>query len=252
MGRVIWKGYMHADGLGGAFHESTTKGLVNVDQVKNSGAWGTSHEFGHVNQTRPGMLWNGTTEVTVNLFSQVVNLDFNPNEVRLEHEGCGTLDKHWVRGGRFDCYINSAIVNRQLWQFQVGPDDGGKQPGERRGDQFVALCPMWQLYLYNTLACGDKLFYPRIFKDVRDTDERQMKLGELVTRYMIRCCDSAKLDLTDFFLQVGMLSPMNRYIEDYSSRWCTITEEMCRQQVPQAGIPRHLLHYGQQLRNFPR
>lgn len=234
MGRVMWRGYMHADGLGGAFHCDTTPGLVNVDQVKQSGAWGTSHEFGHVNQTRPGMKWEGTTEVTVNLFSQLVNMDFNPNEIRLEHENCPSLEKFWIRGGRFDCYVNSALVNRQLWQFQIGPDDGDREPGERRGDQFVALCPMWQLYLYNTLACGNKLFYPLIFKDVRDTDESRMAKGELITRYMKRCCDSAKLDLTDFFLEVGMLAVINRYIEDYSSAWFTITEEMCQDVVKHA------------------
>ena len=228
MGRVIWQGYMHADGLGGAFHCGVTPGIVNVDAARKGGAWGTSHEFGHVNQTRPGLKWEGTTEVTVNLFSQRVNLDFAPGEMRLEHETCPTLEKRWMRGGRFDCYINSALVNRQLWQFQIGPDDGNREPGERRGDQFVALCPLWQLYLYNTVARKDELFYPRIFKDVRDTDESRMRKGEFITRFMTRCCDSAQLDLSDFFREVGMLAIMNRYIEDYSSAWFTITEDMCR------------------------
>ena len=234
MGRVMWRGYMHADHLGAAFHCDTTPGLVNVDKVKESGAWGTSHEFGHVNQTRPGLKWVGTTEVTVNLFSQVVNMEFNPNEIRLEHERCPSLEKYWIRGGRFDCYINSALVNRQVWQFQIGPDDGSREPGERRGDQFVALCPMWQLYLYNTVVLGNKLFYPRIFKDVRDTDESGMKNGEIITRFMTRCCDAAKLNLTDFFLETGMLTVMNRFIEDYSSGWVTITEDMCRQVIAHA------------------
>ncbi len=234
MGRVIWQGYMHADGLGGAFHCSVTPGIANVDQAKKGGSWGTSHEFGHVNQTRPGLNWEGTTEVTVNLFAQRVNLDFAPNEMRLEHETCPTLEKRWMRGGRFDCYVNSALVNRQLWQFQIGPDDGQREPGERRGDQFVALCPLWQLYLYNTVARGDELFYPRIFKNVRDTDESTMRKGEFITRFITRCCDSAQLDLSDFFIKTGMLAVMNRYIEDYSSAWFTITEDMCRQALKHA------------------
>lgn len=233
MGRVMWSGYMHADGLGGAYHCDTTPGLVNVDEVSKQG-WGTAHEFGHVNQTRPGMLWSGTTETTVNLFSQLVNLNFNPADVRLEHENCGTLDGSWVRGGRFDCYINSAIVNRELWQYQKGPDDGNRQPGERCGDSFVILCPMWQMYLYNTVALGNKLFYPRIFKDVRDTDESKMKQGELRMKYLDRCCDAAGLDFSDFFLQTGMLATMNRYVNDYSSRWMTITGDMCRQSLKHA------------------
>lgn len=229
MGRTNWntKTYMHADGLGGSYVVTETPGLVNVDQVRQSGAWGTSHEFGHVNQTRPGMMWAGTAETTVNIFSQVVNYAFNPQEVRLEHENCPTLDGPWVRGGRFDTYVNSALVHRELWQFQRGSDDGKRQPGERCGDCFVILCPMWQLYLYNTVARGNELFYPRIFKNVRDTDESQWKTGEIRMKYLDRCCDAAQLNFSRFFLETGMLAVMNRYVNDYGSRWVTITEDMC-------------------------
>ena len=54
MGRTNWNTatYMHADGMGGSFVIGATPGLVDVDAVRRSGAWGTSHEFGHVN--RPG------------------------------------------------------------------------------------------------------------------------------------------------------------------------------------------------------
>lgn len=227
MGRVMWQGYMHADGLGGAYHCDTTPGLVNVEGVRKSGAWGTAHEFGHVNQTRPGLKWVGTTEVTVNIFSALVNYTFNPNEVRLEHERCSSLEGIGVRGGRFDCYVNSALVNRELWQFHRGPDNGNLPPGVRCGDHFVTLCPMWQMYLYNTVARGDKLFYPRIFKDVRDTDESRMKQGELRMKYLERCCNSAELDFSDYFLATGMLAPMSRLVDDYGKAWLTITEDMC-------------------------
>lgn len=230
MGRTNWNTatYMHADGLGGSYVISATPGLVDVDEVRRSGAWGTSHEFGHVNQTRPGMLWTGTTETTVNIFSQLVNYTFNPGETRLEHENCRTLEGPWVRGGRFDCFVNSAIVNRELWQFQRGPDDGDRPPGATCGDCFVILCPMWQMYLYNTVAKGNKLFYPRIFKSVRDTDESSRTMGQLRMKYLDRCCDAAGLDFSDYFLETGMLAVMNRYVNDYSSRWMTIDEEMCR------------------------
>jgi hypothetical protein len=230
MGRTNWntRTYMHADGFGGSYVVSETPGLVDVEEVRRSGAWGTSHEFGHVNQTRPGMMWSGTTETTVNLFSQLVNMTFNPQEVRLEHEVCPTLEGYWVRGARFDSYVNSAIVNGELWQFQRGPDDGrNRVPGERCGDCFVILCPMWQMYLYNTVARGNKLFYPTIFKDVRDTDESKWTQGQLRLGYLNRCCNSAKLDFSDFFLHTGMMAVMNRYVNDYSSRWVTITEDMC-------------------------
>ena len=236
LGRANWnkKTYMHADGLGASFVVGVTSGLVKVDEVRRKGAWGTSHEFGHVNQTRPGMMWTGTCETTVNLFSQLVNYRFNPNEVRLEHENCRTLEGPWVRGGRFDCFVNSAIVNRELWQFQRGPDDGDRKPGPICGDSFVILCPMWQMYLYNTEVLGNKLFYPRIFKNVRDTDESKWTVGQLRMKYLDRCCDSARLDFSDYFLHTGMLAVMNRHVNDYSSHWVTITEDMCRASLEHA------------------
>lgn len=230
LGRTNWntQTYMHADGIGASYVISSTPGLVDVDNVRKSGAWGTSHEFGHINQTRPGMMWTGTTETTVNLFSQLVNYDFTPNEVRLEHENCRTLEGPWVRGGRFDCFVNSALVNRELWQFQRGPDDGDQRiPGATCGDCFVILCPMWQMYLYNTVARGNEIFYPRIFKDVRDTDESKLTVGQLRMKYLERCCDAAQLDFSDYFLHCGMLAVMNRYVNDYGSHWVTITEDMC-------------------------
>lgn len=236
MGRANWntQAYMHADGLGGAYVITATPGLVDVDEVRRSGAWGTSHEFGHVNQTRPGMMWTGTCETTVNIFSQLVNYVFNPNEVRLEHEWCHSLDGVHVRGGRFDCFVNSAIVNRELWQFQKGPDDGSRNPGEICGDCFVILCPMWQMYLYNTMAKGNELFYPRIFKNVRDTDESKWTVGQIRMKYLDRCCDAAQLDFSDYFLETGMLAVMNRHVNDYGSHWVTITEDMCRDALEHA------------------
>ena len=236
LGRANWNTstYMHADGMGASFVISCTPGLVDPDEVRKSGAWGTSHEFGHINQTRPGMMWTGTCETTVNIFSQLVNYVFNPDEVRLEHENCRTLEGPWVRGGRFDCYINSAIVNRELWQFQRGPDDGDRHPGPICGDCFVILCPMWQMYLYNTVARGDKLFYPRIFKNVRDTDESKWTEGQIRMKYLDRCCDSARLNFSDFFLETGMLAIMNRFVNDYGSHWVTITEDMCASAISHA------------------
>lgn len=236
LGRANWnkKTYMHADGMGASFVVGVTSGLVDVDEVRRNGAWGTSHEFGHVNQTRPGMMWTGTCETTVNLFSQLVNFRFNPNEVRLEHENCRTLEGPWVRGGRFDCFVNSAIVNHELWQFQRGPDDGDRKPGPICGDSFVILCPMWQMYLYNTEVLGNKLFYPRIFKSVRDTDESKWTVGQTRMKYLDRCCDSAKLDFSDYFLHTGMLAVMNRWVNDYGSHWVTITEDMCRASLEHA------------------
>lgn len=225
-GRAMWSGYMHADGLGAAFHVDTIPGISNPDRLLE-GAWGVAHEFGHVNQTRPGMRWTGMTEVTNNIFSSWTNYRLNPSHMRLEHELTGNADGVRMVGGRFDCYVNNAIVRRQLWLFHAGPDSGTNL-GKRAGDVFVTLCPYWQLQLYIAVAGGKKDFFPNIFHAVRYTDESKMSNGQLQLLFIKRACDAAHLDLTDFFAQVGMLSPMNREMEDYSRAYITITEEMCR------------------------
>ena len=226
-GRVMWGGYMHADGYGAAFHVNTIAGISNPDAL-SKGAWGVAHEFGHVNQTKRGMCWTGMTEVTNNICSSWTNYKVNPKEMRLEHEVISNADGERMRGGRFDCYVNNALVQRRLWIYHGGPDSGNPATlNKRGGDSFVTLCPYWQLQLYMAVARRKTDFYPNIYHDVRTTDESKMTNGEVQLLFMKRACDSAKMDLTDFFLQLGMLSPMDRLVNDYSSQYITITREMC-------------------------
>ena len=234
-GRVQWGGFMHADGLGAAFHVDTLSGLANVDGLTSS-AWGVAHEFGHVNQTRPGMLWIGMGEVTNNICSAWVNYNLNPDDMRLEHEVIQNADNESMRGGRFDCYINNALVRNRLWQFHGGPDFDGilTPPTEHVGDHFVSVCPLWQLMLYFTVARGNTHFYPDIYHDVRVTDETKMTNGELRTLFFKRVCDAAQTDMSDFFVRLGILAPVDRGIDDYGRGWLTVTDEMCKEALAYA------------------
>lgn len=227
-GRAMWKGYMHADGQGAAFHISTIPGIANPDHLNRS-AWGVAHEFGHVNQTRRCMCWTGMTEVTNNIFSAWTNYKLNPSSMRLEHERVGNADGQSMVGGRFDCYVNNAIVRRRIWLYHGGPDTSDDSLGKRAGDVFVTLCPYWQLQLYVAVARGQADFYPNIFREARATDESGLSNGEMQLLFIRRACDSARLNLTEFFVKVGMLSPMNREMEDYSRAYITITDAMCRE-----------------------
>lgn len=225
-GRVMWGGYMHADGMGAAFHVNTIPGIANPETL-SKGAWGVAHEFGHVNQTKRGMCWTGMTEVTNNICSAWTNYKFNPMDMRLEHEHVGNADGQGMIGGRFDCYVNNAIVERRIWLYHGGPDSG-KNLGKRAGDVFVTLCPLWQLQLYMAVARGKQDFYPQIFHNVRMTNEQDMTNGEVQMLFLKRASDAAQLDFTEFFAKVGMLSPLNRVMEDYAVAYITITDEMCR------------------------
>ncbi len=231
-GRVQWSGFMHADGLGGAFHVDTMELLADVDRLRGS-SWGVGHEFGHVNQTRPGMLWHGTTEVTNNICSAWVDYRLEPKYSRLEHEVSANADGVEMRGGRLDCFVDSAVVKGQLWQFHAGPDGGLFRPLEHfgAGDVFVAFAPFWQLMLYNTVARGNRAFYPSIFHDVRATNEEGMTNGELRVRFMRRVCDAAKLNFGEYFVRTGMAAPVDREVDDYGKGFITVTDEMVQEML---------------------
>ncbi len=232
-GRVQWGGFMHADGIGSAYVYSAMKEVANPDNLRKS-VWAIAHEFGHINQCRPGMMWAGSQEVTNNIFSAWCCYCINPTTCRLEHEVTPVIGGRPMRGGRMDCYVNNAIVNRQLWQFQSGPDNGLQNvPGARTGDHFVSVCPLWQLQLYMAVARDKADFYADIHhlarQDASDTPHGQLRL-----QFFTRACDVTGWDLSDFFVKVGIVAPMNRYVEDYSSHMVTITPEMCREAIAHA------------------
>lgn len=231
LGRVVYNGYMFADELGAGFHVDNMDVLCNPDKLNGDPCWGVAHEFGHVNQTEPGMMWKGMTEVTNNLCSLwcQYNLGGGPKNIRTEHEVCegfGGIGR--VRGGHTDAHINSALIAGEAWQFQ---NIGATPHPYVSGDVFATLVPFWQLQLYCALARGNADFYPDIFEDVRKTDEKTMTNGELRLLFLRRACDSAKLDLTQFFLQAGMLAPMSRGVFDYGDGWLSVTPDMLRTTV---------------------
>lgn len=230
-GRVQWQGFMHADGIGTAYVNTAMKEVADVESLKNS-VWAIAHEFGHINQCRPGMMWGGTQEVTNNIFSAWCCYKINPNFCRLEHETTPVMGYHErMRGGRFDCYINSALVRRQLWQFMTGPDHGlNTIPGRRTGDHFVSVAPLWQLQLYFAEARGNDGFYPYIHEQARK-DAADTPHGQLRVAFCTRAADAVQLDLSEFFVKTGILAPMNRLVEDYQSHHVTITREMCEKAI---------------------
>ncbi len=232
-GRVIWNGFMHADGTGAAFHNGTMKEIANPDKIPQS-AWGISHEFGHVNQIRPAMKWVSTTEVTNNIFSCYANYKLNPGNMRLEHERINGGDGN-VIGGRFNAYLNNALVNKQNWLQQQGPDS---HPANNRPyvyDHFVKLGPLWQLELYYNIAGkGNKDFYPDVNYRAIKMDARGKSDGELQLTFMKNACDVAKEDLTYFFRRTGMLKPIDDELDDYACARMTITSEDCKKLVKYA------------------
>ena len=232
-GRVVWSGYMYADGMGAAFNENTMGDVANPDRVAKA-CWGIAHEFGHVNQVRPGMKWVGTTECTNNLYSAWIQYCFTPKDLRLENEPVNAVPGgSYVAGGRFTAYLNSAFVKNEEWCLQGGPDDwyGENGSGQWSADHFVKLCPIWQLHLYYHIAgegnpWSKPYFWSDVFEKVRLTDESALSAGDLQMNFVKNVCDALKQDLSDFFIKTGFLKEVDKIFADYTSERKTITQSM--------------------------
>lgn len=227
---------LFADGWGAGFARGFMYELANPEKAKTGGAWAIAHELGHVNQIRPGLKWVSTTEVTNNIYSVLVRYSFTPNNMPLEHERVNDGDDNKVLGGRFNSFLNYGVVKGEQWLCQRGQD---KMVGyENGGDHFVKLCPLWQLLLYYRVAQGTPWHTPDWYADVaeivRTTNESGMSNGQLQLNFMKNVCDVVKEDLTDFFIKVGMLKPIDKEMDDYSRGRLTITQADCDQLIQYA------------------
>jgi len=233
--REVQRG-VFADGWGAGFAYDCMHKIANLDKI-HTGVWGISHELGHVNQIRPGIKWVSTTEVTNNIYSVWARYLLEPEYRNLEQERHNDGDGNRVIGGRFNAYLNYGIVKGEQWLCQRGPD---KMTGyENGGDHFVKLCPLWQLQLYYAVAghgnyWGKPDWFADVAQIVRNTDEKGMSNGQLQLNFMRNVCDVVKEDLTDFFIKVGMLKPIDKDMDDYTRAQLTITEEQCQDLVKYA------------------
>ena len=65
----VTKDGLFADGWGAGWYEGCMNELASTTKSLREGVWAIAHEFGHVNQIRPGLKWVSTTEVTNNVYS---------------------------------------------------------------------------------------------------------------------------------------------------------------------------------------
>ena len=245
--RVVWGGFMFADGIGVAAHDNSLEGWMRPDAF---GPWGFAHELGHVNQVRPGLKWVGCGETTNNIYAAWVDHKIGDGSHRLESEQTGVADYSGLRGGRFNTYLEENVRKGKSWQLADGPDYYGSEYVEkvvknqdyagnvlsqdttvltRNFDHFVKLVPFWQLQLY----CQEAGYSPKVFGKVIETlrkdDDSNMSNGMHQMRFMRLVCDSTGLDFLDFFEKAGMLRPINAFIEDYGADWLKISESMIQE-----------------------
>lgn len=227
---VIYKSYMYAAGYHTGYNDNTLHELCNVDLLKTTSIWGPAHEVGHINQTRPGLKWVGTTEVTNNIHSMYVQREFG-NSTRLQTESMsgegGFTNRYekamnlYFRSGRPHCYMITEAEKDLV-------------------DVFCKLVPFWQLQLYVADARGNKDFYKDLYEIIREEEDKRTE-AEHQLEFVVRTCKAAKLNLLDFFEKWGFLTEVNVTVEDYSPAKMEITRAMIDQiknRVEALGYPK--------------
>jgi len=195
--------FMHATGDATEYAPGTLEQIANHERLRSEAIWGPAHETGHIHQTRPGLMWIGMTEVTVNIYSQHVQTEFG-NPSRLQTEQIGGYNHRYDKG--FAEVIASGI------------------PHNAHDDVFVKLIPFWQLQLYFSGVKDMEDFYKDVHEQIRLAPDPPTD-GKCQLEFVRTVCDVAGKDLTGFFKAWGFLTPIDQDISDYGTRRMTITSE---------------------------
>jgi hypothetical protein len=198
----------------GAYASSNYTGFRDRDQQKilspeisNRDAiighlWGIAHEVGHIHQTRPGLRWYGTVEVTNNIFSLDIttNLGF-PSRLFAESMSVEKPTAGYARKNNRYQKAHHDIIEPKIAHAACE-------------DVFCKLVPFWQLKLYMHNVLGKEDFYADVYETVRTNPDPAGKFGsnndgQCQLEFVRIVCDVAKMDFTDFFVKWGFLTPIN-------------------------------------------
>lgn len=182
------------------YHYGTMGGVI-MDLPTNAGShWGPGHEIGHQHQKL--LTVNGLTEVTNNLFANVVLWYFG--ETTSRYNGTEGSLSHVLEAYNTE---RSDFFTNNIW----------------------ALTHMYyKLFLYYHVLGHNTKFYPKLFEMLRQdpmsTGYEQNGTNTLLHFYK-KCCDASGDDLTEFFRAHGFFRVMdNRLVGDYSNSVYTTTQ----------------------------
>lgn len=216
--QVMYTSYMYATSYYTSYNDETLNELCNVQALRTNAIWGPAHEIGHVNQTRPGMKWLGTTEVTNNIHSQYVQTTFG-NASRLQSESTPPYLNRYEKA--MTEFFPTGIAHCQ------------------HGDVFCKLVPFWQLQLYFSNVKGSEDFYKDLYEVVRISPNKETA-GEQQLDFVRMVCNVAQTNLWNFFERWGFLTPVDIEIDDYGIGKFTITTEQIaslKKEIEQKNYP---------------
>lgn len=210
--------YMYATANRTSYSEGTMADVMcDINRFKEK-CWGPAHEVGHVHQTRPGLKWHGTTEVTNNIHSMYVQHMFGKPPYLMETVA-GGYSNYYEKAYRF------AFVNRIA------------HPVEK--DYFCKLVPFWQLQVYFASAIGMPDFYKDLYEQIRIRPDKSTP-GEQQLEFVKIASEIANMNLTEFFEYWGFLSPVDAVINDYGEQRFVVTQsqiEKIKSEVDALNLP---------------
>lgn len=199
--------------------------------------WGAAHEVGHCNQTRPGMKWAGTTEVTNNLTALYVQTSFGqPSKLQVDKG-----DPYDENGKGLPNYNELKNFYEVSTAYIIEAERAHCLPSIDINSRETQLVPFWQLKLYLVDALGQVDFYHDLYEYFRNnpspSDEgKNSGLDQL--DFVRQVCRISKLNLLDFFDKWGFLKPVNTTLNDYGNKIFAITQNQInalKEEIEKAG-----------------
>ena len=182
------------------YHYNTMGSIIGEICTSAGSHWGPGHEIGHQHQKL--LTVNGLTEVTNNLFSNVVL---------------------WYYGETTSRYNGSdGALSNVLAAYNTEGSDFFT-------NNIWALTHMYyKLFLYYHVLGHNTKFYPRLFEMLRQdpmSGGYNQNGATSLLHFYKKCCLASGDDLTEFFRAHGFFSVMdNRLVGDYSNSVYTTTQ----------------------------
>ncbi len=199
--------YMYGGWAHCGYNFNTMEGIIQNLPTNAGSHWGPGHEIGHQHQNL--LTVNGLTEVTNNLFANVVLWYFGKTTSRY-NGNCGALTE-----------VLKVFNNAESDFFKV----------ESNKDQriWAQTIMYYKLFLYYHVLGHNTKFYPRLFEMLRQDPMSGGTTQDGSTSLMHfykKCCLAAGEDLTEFFRAYGFFRVMNnRLVDDYSPTVYNLTQE---------------------------
>lgn len=182
------------------YHYNTMESILTNLPYNAGSHWGPGHEIGHQHQKL--LTVNGLTEVTNNLFSNVVLWYYGETTSRVNGDE-GSLS-HVLAAFNTE---GSDFFTNNIW---------------------AQTHMYYKLFLYYHVLGHNPKFYPRLFEMLRQdpmSGGYNQNGATSLLHFYKKCCLASGEDLTEFFRAYGFFSVMdNRLVGDYSNSVYTTTQ----------------------------